>query len=155
MCNLFIMIVLGGIIYPNNYHSIAYPLYQSPHGGIWKQIPKFYKDYDNELKERLEQERRSREASNKEFNEKKARDFWSRFFGGFFGFDKQDTEPEILEPDYPYNVFGLKKSASSEDMKKAYRKAVLKAHPDRGGTNEAFRKVREAWEYFKSVIMTL
>jgi hypothetical protein len=151
MCNLFIMIV-GGIIYPKNYRSIAYPLYQSPHGGIWKQIPNYYKDYENELNERLERERRSREARNKEYNEKKARDFWSRFFGGFFGFDE---EPEILEPDYPYNVFGLKKSASSEDMKKAYRKAVLKAHPDRGGTNEAFRKVREAWDYFKSVIMTL
>ena len=57
-------------------------------------------------------------------------------------------EKESLDKDYPYNVFGLKRSASDDDMKKAYRKAVMKAHPDKGGSNELFRKIREAWEYF-------
>ena len=81
---------VGGCLYPAGYRSIAYPLYSSPHGGIWKTLPS----------------------------------------------------------DYPYCVFGLKKSSSDEDMKSAYRKSVLKAHPDRGGSNELFRKVRGAWEYF-------
>ena len=44
------MIVVGGCRYPKNYQSIAYPLYQSPHGGIWRQIPKYYQDYDEEIK---------------------------------------------------------------------------------------------------------
>ena len=45
----------------------------------------------------------------------------------------------------------LKKSASNEDMKKAYRKEVRKAHPDKGGSAELFRKIRQAWEYFTKV----
>ena len=37
-------------------------------------------------------------------------------------------------------------SYSSEEIRKAYRSQVKKAHPDAGGSAEAFRKVREAWE---------
>jgi len=33
-------------------------------------------------------------------------------------------------------------------VKRAYREAVLKAHPDKGGDAELFRRVREAWEHF-------
>ncbi|PQO22263.1 molecular chaperone DnaJ, partial [Rhodobacteraceae bacterium WD3A24] len=33
-------------------------------------------------------------------------------------------------PDDPYEVLGLDKSASAEDIKKAYRKAVRDNHPD-------------------------
>ena len=49
---------------------------------------------------------------------------------------------------YPYSVFGLKRSCSDEDMKKAYRKAILNAHPDKGGDAEEFRMYREAWENY-------
>ena len=57
----------------------------------------------------------------------------------FFGFSEATPNQDN---DYPYCVFGLKRSASDEDMKKAYRKSVLKAHPDKGGTPELFRNVR-------------
>lgn len=137
--------VVGGCRYSKNHRWIAYPLSSSPHGGIWKQRPKYYQDYEDELnKQRKERERREKEKSDKE-----KENFFKRFFGGFYGFDSEQPEPETLEPDYPYNVFGLKKSASSDDMKKAYRKSLLKEHPDKGGTNEGFRKIQEAWEYFK------
>ena len=66
--------------------------------------------------------------------------------GGFFGFEaREDTPPE---PDYPYSVFGLPRCSSDDDVKRAYREAVLKAHPDKGGDAELFRRVREAWEHF-------
>lgn len=54
------------------------------------------------------------------------------------------------ESDYPYSVFGLKKSDSHEDMKKAYRSAILKAHPDKGGSADEFRFYQEAWQYYSS-----
>ena len=57
----------------------------------------------------------------------------------------EDTPPE---PDYPYSVFGLPRCSSDDDVKRAYREAVLKAHPDKGGDAELFRRVREAWEHF-------
>ena len=82
--------------------------------------------------------------------EEKQREKFRKFFHGFFGFDESPDEPEKKDNDYPYSVFGLTKSASDEDVKKAYRKSILKAHPDKGGTAELFRKVREAWDYFSS-----
>ena len=41
-----------------------------------------------------------------------------------------------------YEVLGLDKSASEDDIKQAYRKAALKLHPDRcvSGTDEYKKK---------------
>jgi len=144
------MIVVNGCRYPKGYFNIAYPLSSYPSGGLFIKSAKYYQDYEEALKQRLREEKRKREERGKKYNAKKARDFWSRYFGGFFtGAEEEDTEK--LAPDYPYSVFGLQKSASNEDMKKAYRKEVRKAHPDKGGSAELFRKIREAWEYFTKV----
>tara|TARA_R110000824_G_scaffold144754_5_gene312810 strand:+ start:361 stop:795 length:435 start_codon:yes stop_codon:yes gene_type:complete len=138
------MFVVGGCRYSANYVNIAYPLSSSPHGGIYNKLPQFYQNYERELKEASERRRQANTRKERE----RWRKFAKKFAQGFFGFQDEDIPEEQLEPDYPYSVFGLKRSASEEDMKKAYRKSVLKAHPDRGGTAEVFRTVREAWEYF-------
>lgn len=137
-------IIVGGCRYPANYRWISYPLSSSPHGGIFNRKPKYYQDYEDEIRKQRE---RQAEQEQREQDER-ANNFFKRFFG-FFGFDEEEEKPK--EIDYPYSVFGLKRSASDEDMKRAYRKSVLKSHPDKpGGSNEAFRKVQEAWEYFRS-----
>lgn len=48
-------------------------------------------------------------------------------------------------PKDPYAELGVDKSASPADVKKAYRKAAKKAHPDQGGSQEAFQRVNGAY----------
>ena len=48
-----------------------------------------------------------------------------------------------------YEVLGLKKDASAEEIKKAYRKAAMKYHPDRNpGDVEAEAKFKEFFTAF-------
>ncbi|MGH7175193.1 MAG: DnaJ domain-containing protein [Minisyncoccia bacterium] len=45
-----------------------------------------------------------------------------------------------------YDTLGVEKSASKEDIKKAFRKLAHKYHPDKGGGDEAkFKEVTEAY----------
>ena len=45
-----------------------------------------------------------------------------------------------------YNVLGIDKKASQDDIKKAFRKLAHKYHPDKGGTDEArFKEITEAY----------
>jgi len=59
---------------------------------------------------------------------------------------------------WPYKVLEIERSASNEEVKKAYRKMALKFHPDKVShlseevvtqANEKFQKVNEAYETIK------
>ncbi|NTU90132.1 MAG: DnaJ domain-containing protein [Actinobacteria bacterium] len=45
-----------------------------------------------------------------------------------------------------YDILGLARSASAEEIKKAFRKLARKHHPDTGGDEETFKKINEAYE---------
>lgn len=45
-----------------------------------------------------------------------------------------------------YEVLGVDRNASAEQIKKAYRKKAMEHHPDKGGDEKAFKQVHEAYE---------
>lgn len=62
--------------------------------------------------------------------------------------------------DWAYEVLEIKKEATDEEVKKAYRRMAMKYHPDKLAgmgedikqqSTEKFRKINEAYEHIKSV----
>ncbi|CAL5401298.1 unnamed protein product [Camellia sinensis] len=45
-----------------------------------------------------------------------------------------------------YEILGVSKSASQDELKKAYRKSAIKNHPDKGGDPEKFKELAQAYE---------
>ena len=45
-----------------------------------------------------------------------------------------------------YSTLGVDKTATSEEIKSAYRKLAMKHHPDRGGDEKQFQQITEAYE---------
>lgn len=55
----------------------------------------------------------------------------------------------MSKADY-YDILGVSKNASIDEIKKAYRKAAVKHHPDKeGGDETKFKEVNEAYEVLK------
>ena len=45
-----------------------------------------------------------------------------------------------------YKILGIQRSATLEDIKKAYRSLAHKHHPDKGGDENKFKEVGEAYQ---------
>ncbi len=50
-----------------------------------------------------------------------------------------------MAKDY-YNILGVSKNASAEDIKTAFRKKAHEHHPDKGGNEDTFKEINEAYQ---------
>jgi len=54
----------------------------------------------------------------------------------------------MAKRDY-YEALGVGKDASADEIKKAFRRAAVEHHPDRGGDEAKFKEINEAYEVLK------
>lgn len=54
----------------------------------------------------------------------------------------------MAKRDY-YEVLGVGKNASADEIKKAFRRLAVQYHPDRGGDETKFKEINEAYEVLK------
>jgi molecular chaperone DnaJ len=54
----------------------------------------------------------------------------------------------MADRDY-YEVLGVDKNASADEVKKAFRRAAIEHHPDRGGDEAKFKELNQAYEVLK------
>ena len=66
------------------------------------------------------------------------------------GENRQHEPPRARKPSVPkpsiWHTLGLEPGAPLIEIKRAYRLRALEAHPDRGGSDEAFRALHHAYE---------
>ena len=48
-----------------------------------------------------------------------------------------------------YSILGVPRNVSDKDLKKAYKQKSMQHHPDRGGNEEEFKKINEAYSTLK------
>jgi len=132
------------------YYNIAYPLFSSPSGGTYNKLPEIYTEWEKAYNERIKRQKEEREAES-QCDYEKFKNFFNQNFENYGERENPlDFEYQEHDDEYPHSVFGLKKSASQEDMKNAYRKAIRETHPDKTGENteDEFREVQEAYEHY-------
>ena len=60
---------------------------------------------------------------------------------------KKDTLKEIQANLEKLTILGVTRSSSTEDIKRAFRSLALVHHPDKGGSEELFKQISEAYAW--------
>ena len=71
--------------------------------------------------------------------------FEDAFGGGMPGGGRGRPRKEVNTTKL-YEILGVEKSASADQIKKAYRKLAVKNHPDKGGDPEVFKDIQKAFD---------
>ena len=64
----------------------------------------------------------------------------------FFDDPFEDINPKPIRRSSSYDILGIDEDADEAEIKQAFRRRALETHPDKGGDEEEFKRVREAYE---------
>jgi hypothetical protein len=103
----------------------------------WEENGKAYHDVDTFVLDRQKLETEGEAYSRRQRN--------------FFYTTPHEQRHKAPKP-LPFVVFGLDAGCSEEDIHRAYRKQVKKAHPDHGGDAEQFKRLHAAYEEALKII---
>merc|ERR1719158_1124793 len=67
-------------------------------------------------------------------------------FEGMGGMGGRGGPPKEVDNKKYYELLGVEKTATYDEIRKAFRKLALKNHPDRGGDKEKFQEINAAYE---------
>jgi len=70
--------------------------------------------------------------------------FFKEMFGAGGSHEHGGGDEEPVDTEKLYNVLGVSKNATDKEIKKAFKKAALQHHPDRGGDAEMFKEIENA-----------
>eukprot|EP01026_Neomeris_dumetosa_P045371 TRINITY_DN3841_c0_g2_i14.p1 TRINITY_DN3841_c0_g2~~TRINITY_DN3841_c0_g2_i14.p1 ORF type:complete len:453 (+),score=92.84 TRINITY_DN3841_c0_g2_i14:129-1487(+) len=73
--------------------------------------------------------------------------FFDAAFGGMGG--GPGISPAQVDNTRYYDILGVDKNASDDQIKKAHRKLALRHHPDKGGDGETFKEINQAYDVLK------
>eukprot|EP01025_Chloroclados_australasicus_P054547 TRINITY_DN646_c0_g1_i2.p1 TRINITY_DN646_c0_g1~~TRINITY_DN646_c0_g1_i2.p1 ORF type:complete len:448 (-),score=57.78 TRINITY_DN646_c0_g1_i2:409-1752(-) len=68
---------------------------------------------------------------------------------GMGGFGSMGRGPPMSNNTHYYELLGVDKNATEDQLKKAHRKLALKYHPDKGGDARKFQEINQAYDILK------
>jgi len=67
-------------------------------------------------------------------------------FPGMGGMGGRRGPPKEVDNKQLYDILGVEKDATMDQIKKAYRKLAIKNHPDKGGDAQKFQEIQNAYD---------
>jgi DnaJ family protein A protein 2 len=73
-------------------------------------------------------------------------DPFAHMHGGHGGGGRRSARSRDVDTSKLYETLGVNKHADAKDIKRAYRKAAIQHHPDKGGDEHMFKEINAAYE---------
>jgi hypothetical protein len=101
-----------------------------------------FREFEREFEEAFKEEEKRREKRHEEFKS---------HFNYNYNREKAKQASDGMNLKQACEILGINekdvKNMKMEDLKKIFRQKAMETHPDKGGSNESFRKTKDAYDF--------